>query len=381
MRTTVTLAVSDSVREKQFTAAGSCVVGRSLDCDLRIGDGDKRISRRHCLIEVDPPEARVRDLGSRNGTRVNGVAINGEQRLLHGDEIGIGDTVLRVSVGFTGYKIVRRLGQGSQGVVHLAKDLVSGSLVAVKTLWGEQSVDQQARTAFLREIENSRALRHPNVLEFHGAGAGGSAFLLASEYCAGGSLADLVTGQGGRLPVERAVPILSQVLDGLAYAHQAPVPWGNGLVHRDVKPHNIFLAGTTEEPVAKIGDFGLAKAFDRAGLSGHTRTGALGGSVAFMPRAQVVNYKYAKPEVDVWAAAATLYWTLTGETPRTFPRGEDPVTVVLTDPVVPIRERDPAIPARLAEVLDAALLDPPPIRTAAELAGALRAAQGQGDRA
>lgn len=389
MRPTVILALTGGP-ERVFTSPGNCVIGRSLDCDLRIGTGDRRVSRRHCVIEIDPPEARVRDLGSRNGTRVNGVAIDGAaHRLRHGDEIGVGDSVLRVSVGVTGYEIVRRLGEGGQGVVHLARDQATGELVAVKTLWSEFALDRQARDGFLREIENSQALRHPNLVGFRAAGVGGSAFVLASEYCPGGSLAELVAARGGRLAVAEALPLILQVLDGLSYAHQAPIPQvrladgstgtARGLVHRDIKPHNILLAGPAEAPVVKIADFGLAKAFDRAGLSGHTRTGTMDGSIAFMPRAQVVDYKHAQPEVDVWAAAATLYWTLTGATPRTFPADEDPVTVVLTEPVTPIRTRDPDIPSRLAEVIDRALVDSPSLAgtSAMEFAEALREATDQ----
>jgi len=71
--------------------------------------------------------------------------------------------------------------------------------------------------------------------------------------------------------------------------------------------------------VAKVGDYGLAKAFDAAGLSGQTNTGVAAGQTYFMPRQQVINYKYAGPEVDVWAMAATLYHMLTGNFPATFP--------------------------------------------------------------
>jgi serine/threonine protein kinase len=159
------------------------------------------------------------------------------------------------------------------------------------------------------------------------------------------------------------------VLDALVYAHHAAIPSvqladgsvdsGRGLVHRDIKPQNILLAGPGDPPVVKLADFGLAKAFDRAGFSGLTRTGAVGGSVAFMPRAQIVNYKFARPEVDVWATAASLYWTLTGHAPRNFPVGSDPVAVVLREPPVPIRERSSSIPPRLAAVIDAMLVDSP----------------------
>ena len=106
-----------------------------------------------------------------------------------------------------------------------------------------------------------------------------------------------------------------------------------------------------------MADFGLAKAFDAAGLSGQTRTGSVAGTPVFMPRQQVINFKYAKPDVDVWAMAATLYHILTGQFPRDFVRGKDPwQTVLQTDPV-PIRKRDASIPQKLADVLDLALAD------------------------
>jgi len=129
-------------------------------------------------------------------------------------------------------------------------------------------------------------------------------------------------------------------------------------VHRDIKPQNILLAGS----VAKLADFGLAKALESAGLSGYTHTGSIGGSVAFIARPQVLSYKFAKHEVDVWAVAASLYWMLTGSAPRNLPTGSDPIAVVLSEPAVPIRERVPAIPRRLAKVIDEALIDDPHIK-------------------
>lgn len=174
------------------------------------------------------------------------------------------------------------------------------------------------------------------------------------------------------MPAETAVALMLQVLDGLAHAHTVPMPAApdadgtmapvRGLVHRDIKPQNLLLSGSGPTRTVKIADFGLAKAFDRAGLSDQTRTGALGGSVAFMPRAQIVNYKFARPGVDVWATAACLYWMLTRATPRDFPPGADPVLAVLRQPVIPAAERGTPLPARLATLLDDILTanDPTP---------------------
>jgi serine/threonine-protein kinase len=110
-----------------------------------------------------------------------------------------------------------------------------------------------------------------------------------------------------------------------------------------------------------LGDYGLAKAFELAGLSGLTHTGAVAGTPYYMPRQQVINFKYVQSAVDVWAMAATLYHLLTGTVPREFGPGQDPWWVVLTKPAVPIRQRNRGIPERLAKVIDHALQDIPQI--------------------
>jgi serine/threonine-protein kinase len=185
----------------------------------------------------------------------------------------------------------------------------------------------------------------------------------------------LLKQRGGPLSLEEAAPIILQALDGLEYAHNVFGP-GKGLVHRDLKPHNLFLSGSGADRVAKVGDYGLSKAFDCAGLSGLTCTGAVLGSPVFMPRQQVINFKYARPEVDVWAMAASFYYLLTLKPPRDFPANVDWWLVVLESAAVPIRRRNSSIPKKLAEVIDAALVDKPALafKTAADFKQALEAA-------
>jgi serine/threonine protein kinase len=191
--------------------------------------------------------------------------------------------------------------------------------------------------------------------------------------------------RGGTLPIDEACAIVFQALPGLEYTHQAEIPQvkladgaygpGRGLVHRDLKPQNLLLSGSSSSRLVKIGDYGLSKAFDLAGLSGLTRSGMPLGTPAFVPRQQVVNFKYARPEVDIWALAATLYYLLTGAAPRDFD-ARYPWLVVLETSAKPIRERNPQIPARLAQVIDRALIDKPQIhfKTAAEFRRALEEA-------
>ncbi|WP_252824793.1 FHA domain-containing serine/threonine-protein kinase [Actinoallomurus soli] len=394
------------VAEYVFDQQATCLVGRSQECDIKISDHHRSVSRRHCRLTVDPPRLQVRDLGSSFGTHVNGHRLGRltEWVLTDGDEVRIGDVRLRIGVIDTednvtapgeeptapvtapGYELLRELGRGSQGVVHLARHLDSGQVVALKRMWTFGRVDDNARFAFRREVEGIRALRHPHIVRFQEAGDEDDALYFATEYCAEGNLEQLAARHGGKIPRVDALAVVRQVLSALSHAHQAilpvsPQPDGEntharGLVHRDVKPANILLAGTGPEgrPLVKLGDFGLAKAFERAGLSGHTRTGALGGTIPFAPRVQLVSYKYVGPEVDIWATAACLYWMLTGATPRDFPLGRDPVAIALREPVVRIRDRDPSVPPQLAKVIDEALTDTPRItvRTADELALALR---------
>lgn len=266
-----------------------------------------------------------------------------------------------------GYTLEKNLGQGSFGVVSLARDVKTGQQVALKVMLPRVKANQESIAYFLREIENAKALHHPNVVRVIDSSCFEENFFLALEYCEGGNLESYVQNQGGWLSLETALNLFWQILEGLAYAHEAEIPQvtlkdgriepGRGLVHRDIKPANIFLTGTGTNPVAKVGDYGLAKAFEFAGFSGRTRTGMRAGSPDFMPRQQAMNFKHAKPDVDVWASAACLYYMLTGHTPRKLVPGHDPWRQILTTDSTPIRKRAENIPEALARVIDHALDD------------------------
>jgi eukaryotic-like serine/threonine-protein kinase len=187
-------------------------------------------------------------------------------------------------------------------------------------------------------------------------------FFFALEYCDGSNVFDLMQQRGGKLPVREALSITLQILEGLEYAHRQ----GQGLLHCQLKPSNILLAGglstvTGNAAIAKIADYGLAKAFDRAGLGGLSMSGSTANLPVFMPRQQAVNFNYASAEVDVWASAACLYYMLTGTYPRNFSHGKDPYLVLLQTEPVSIRDRAPEIPAALAQLIDRALVDNPEI--------------------
>jgi len=248
-----------------------------------------------------------------------------------------------------GYEIVRQLGIGGYGAVYLARRKKDGLLAAVKVMLARVAVQESSRKAFLHEMGLLESLRHPNIVPLLEHGALGNAFYFVMEYCDAGDVADLITRRGGRVPLGEATAIMLQALDGLACAHR------KGIVHRDLKPGNLLLAGNRANRVVKVSDFGLAKNFEQAGLSGMTLTGHFAGTPLFMPREQVLNFKRVKPVSDVWSIAATFYYMLTGVSPRQSPKGVDPLLAVLGGEVVPIRQIDRGIPKALAAVIDRAL--------------------------
>lgn len=288
-------------------------------------------------------------------------------------------------IAIRGYQIVKLLGKGGFGEVYLAKHNQSGKFVALKMMLPSvAAVGEQAYKMFLRETENTKALRHPNVVQLIDYGYSENIFFFTMEYCKGGNVFDLVQQQGKPLSIDVALAITLQILDGLEYTHNAEIPYvkldgggfgrGRGLVHRDLKPNNIFLdwVDIDKKFVAKVGDYGLSKAFDIAGLSGQTMSGAKAGTPFYMPRQQVLNFKYTQPDVDIWATAACLYYMLTENLPRNF-TGADPFLAVLQNDPVPIRARNASIPQPLAEVIDLALVEKPEIhfKTAIEFKQAL----------
>jgi pSer/pThr/pTyr-binding forkhead associated (FHA) protein len=450
---TVTLSLVQGRLETTEYAFGertTCILGRAGDCSPRLPDDEhhRTVSRHHCLLDINPPDVRIRDFGSRNGTFVNDQKIGQreahqtpeqaaalsfpEHDLADGDEIRLGRTVFRVGVRapaaaerkptlvvarcakcdrevageigarsgsylcaacqaepaavlqmlldgardeqradlapVAGYALVRELGRGGMGVVYLARHQSTGQEVALKVMLPRVAASAAARARFLREAALTRALRHPNIAALHDVGFADATFYFTTEYCAGGSLDQLLERRGGRLPAGEAMPLVLQALDGLEHAH------GQGVVHRDLTPSNILLAEDGEGRLtAKVSDFGLAKAFDQAGLSGLTLTGATAGKPWYLPRQQVINFRNAAPAVDVWALAACLYHCLTGQYPRDFPPGQDPWQVVLQQPPEPIRRRAPGVPPPLAEAIDQALREHPKIgfQTTADLRRAL----------
>ncbi|MEA5620114.1 protein kinase [Cronbergia sp. UHCC 0137] len=427
-----------------FDSRTTCIIGRKEDCYPRLPNDLEHdtISRYHCLLDINPPDIRVRDFGSLNGTYINGGKIGQreshqtpeqadrshclEYDLQHGDEIKLGDTVFKVAIEVEqqiiqsstpnfisdqeprdrpnflviikrllaladqgdfdlkilhGYNTVKLLGKGRFGDVYLVQHPETNKYLVLKVMSPVVTAQAASVQTFLYQIENMKVLQHPNLVQLYNYGYAEKLFFLIMEYYEEGTVYDLMQQLGGKIPVDIAVDIIIQVLDGLIHTHNAEIPFmelanvtvgkGRGLVHRNLKPTNILLRRNNDKFIAAIGNYGLAKAFDLAGLSGQTLTKKTAGTPGFIPRQQVIDFKRAKPDVDVWATAACLYNMLTGYVPRNFTA--DPWLSVLQNNPVPIQNRDANIPAKLAKVIDLALIEKPQIhfQSAAEFKEAL----------
>jgi serine/threonine protein kinase len=254
------------------------------------------------------------------------------------------------------YEIDRFLGKGGMGSVYLARRKSDGKPVAIKVMLSAIAVDEHARRRFLREMDVVQKLTHPNIVPIIDRDIAGAAFYFVMDYCNRGSIKEFMAQCAGKLSLQDATRIIVDALKGLEFGHR------NGYVHRDLKPGNILLHESDGRLGALIGDFGLAKSYVETASSGLTVTGEFGGTVQFMAREQLRNFKDVKHVSDVWSMAATFYWLLTGRVPRDFPQDFDPIRAILERSPVPIRDRNPDVPALIATVIDRALNDDPSVR-------------------
>lgn len=201
------------------------------------------------------------------------------------------------------YRIEKSLGKGGMGEVLLATDTRLDRQVAIKRIRGDAGFSNAAVARFLTEAKSVAALNHHHIVQIHDYGRDEEGPFLIMEYVSGGTLLDRC--RQGPIGLEEAINLACQLCDGLGRAHDA------GIVHRDIKPANILL---TDDGLPKLTDFGLAKAESRD----HTMTmsGAILGTLDFMPPEQQQDSSQVDARSDLWSLAATLYQMVTGKSPK-----------------------------------------------------------------
>src|SRR5437868_7363334 len=242
------------------------------------------------------------------------------------------------------YRILRKLGTGGMANVYLAEDEVLGRRVAIKILNDRHAGDDQFVERFRREAKNAASLSHPNIVSIYDRGEAEGTYYIAMEYLDGRSLKELIVARGPA-PIHLAVDYARQVLAAIRFAHR------NGIVHRDIKPHNVLVDA---EGRLKVTDFGIA----RAGASQMTEAGSIIGTAQYLSPEQAKGAPVDQTS-DLYSLGVVLYELLTGTVPFT---GDTPVEIAMkhlsATPQPPSRLRPDVPPDLDAIVLRALAKDP-----------------------
>jgi beta-lactam-binding protein with PASTA domain len=247
------------------------------------------------------------------------------------------------------YEVLSRIGTGGMADVYLARDQLLGRQVAVKLLHHRFAEDQEFVERFRREASSAAGLSHPNVVAIFDRGEWDGTYYIAMEYLPGRSLKTVVREQG-QLGTLSAIDIVTQILQAARFAHR------RGVIHRDLKPHNVIL---DEEGRAKVTDFGIA----RAGASDMTLTGSIMGTAQYLSPEQAQGHAVSAAS-DLYAIGIVLYELLTGTVPFD---GETAVAIALKQVSAappPPSALNPAVPPQLDEVVARALTKDPAQRFA-----------------
>ncbi len=420
--TRITLQCTDGIhkgRTYPFTGHDTFLVGRARQAHFRLPSDDRYFSRLHFLIEVNPPYSVLLDLGSRNGTYVNGQRVQTTE-LHDGDVIRAGRTTLRVrgdkplpaeaqdgeatpdttdetfilppppprpagsanicpicaapsvpgellcvacltqSRGqpqpLPWYHVVRELGQGSLGVSYLAARPASGDAVVLKTIQPAGTTTAARIQSFLRAAEMLRQLDHPHIVAYRDMGQAGALLYFVSDYVPATDAARILDKEG-RVETARAVGWICQALQTLEYAHP------RGFVHRGLKPANLLVETVAGVERIRLTDFGLTHVYQNTPLSGLTLQGDFQTNFAYLAPEQITNFREANPASDLYALAATLYHLLTGAIPFEAPaEPAQRLLMLLQDPPVPLQQRRPDVPEALAAIIQRGLEKDPEAR-------------------
>ncbi len=209
------------------------------------------------------------------------------------------------------YRIVRKLGAGGMANVYLAEDQELGRRVAIKILNDRHANDDQFVERFRREAKNAASLSHPNIVSVYDRGEADGTYYIAMEYIEGRTLKELIVTRGPS-PVAIAIDYSRQILSALRFAHR------NGIVHRDIKPHNVLV---DSEGRVKVTDFGIA----RAGTSQMTEAGSIIGTAHYLSPEQARGAPVDQTS-DLYSAGIVLYELLTGTVPFS---GDTPVEIAM----------------------------------------------------
>ncbi|WP_372367832.1 protein kinase [Candidatus Uabimicrobium sp. HlEnr_7] len=328
--------------------SSAIVIGRGDKTDLKIND--TAISRNHFKIYKVEEKFVIEDLGSRNGTIVNGESIDSPTSLEIGSCIQIGETIFSwldtqpeagsdplIGKELSGYLINELLGKGGMGRVYRAQQISLDRDVALKILSSKFTKDEVFINKFIEEARSSAKLNHPNIIQVYDVSQNGNKYFFSMEYAPGGSIQDLISG-GRKLPLEKALPYFKDTLSGLEFAEKKQI------IHCDIKPENLMLA---EENIVKIGDLGLAQSLND---DKKEKEQLYGTPHYFAPEritGGVVDHRS-----DIYSCGASFYRILTGTTPFKGRSSKEIIQKHIHDTPIPIRELNADLPEYIETIIE-----------------------------
>jgi len=232
------------------------------------------------------------------------------------------------------YRLESELARGGMGIVYRGVHTVFDEVVAIKAIFPELTLNPELRARFVTEAKIQRRLQHLNIVQIREFLIDQGRYYIVMEFIEGETLAERLKRLAAPLPANEALAIFRQALQGLGFAH------AQGIIHRDMKPSNIML---TREGVAKLTDFGIARA---VGVPGLTRTGTVLGTPAYMAPEQVQGHQVDN-RTDIYSLGVTLYEMVAGRVPFEKPRDSDSDYHVLRAHI----EEPPLPPSRLVATI------------------------------
>jgi serine/threonine-protein kinase len=236
------------------------------------------------------------------------------------------------------YQLLERLGSGGMSDVFRARDLMLERSVAIKVLHENYSNDSGFQQRFRQEARAAANLSHPNIVTVHDFGLDHGQLFIVMEHIPGKDLKTILR-QRGRYSVEEAIPLMVQACAGIGYAHRA------GLVHCDIKPHNMIV---TPDGRLKVTDFGIARALST--IMPDERADVVWGSPQYFSPEQATG-EAPSPASDVYSLGIVLYEVLTGALPFTAPTSEDLARMHLEAAPIPPSEYVPDLPTALEQII------------------------------
>lgn len=239
------------------------------------------------------------------------------------------------------YELIEKIGEGGMAVVYKGKDRLLNRYVAIKILRPEYTKDEQFIESFRRESQAAAGLSHPNIVGVYDVGQEGNIHFIVMELIDGKTLSEVIK-EKGKLEYKEAINITLQVASALSLAHK------NQIIHRDIKPHNILITSTG---VAKLADFGIAKAVSAATIAGGNNK--IMGSVHYFSPEQARG-AYVDERSDIYSLGIVLFEMLTGKVPFD---GDNPVSIALmhiNDPMPSLTGEVPGIPPQLEKIVNKA---------------------------